>query len=351
MCRRQAHRAEEWLTIDFVRGSRRGRADAAGRARPRRAADACSTASTGSGCSHAHCPPTGKLLAVARPQRRRAARWLFLAVGHPHRRGLCRLVFAALRRDRRSRRRRHDVDRRRRCATAASPRSSSRRSRTRSRSRPAFRAAGWITFAHAADRSTGGSTPRAMDFDAYWAKRPAQLRNTAKRKAKAAGLDIAIHDRFDAGRLGRLRGRLSRQLEARGRLLPLPARAGRAGRRGRDAAARHRPQGRQAGRGAALAGREWRGDHPQARLCRGRQGAVAGHDPRHGDVPPRARRGPGAPRSTTAPATSPTRRDWMEERRHALAARPPSIRGTLQAASPAPPRAAGVARLPPSRSR
>ena len=36
-----------------------------------------------------------------------------------------------------------------------------------------------------------------MDFEAYWAKRPAQLRNTAKRKAKAAGLDIEIHDRFD----------------------------------------------------------------------------------------------------------------------------------------------------------
>ena len=46
-------------------------------------------------------------------------------------------------------------------------------------------------------RSTGGSTRAGEDFDAYWAKRPAQLRNTAKRKAKAAGLEIDIHDRFD----------------------------------------------------------------------------------------------------------------------------------------------------------
>ena len=43
-----------------------------------------------------------------------------------------------------------------------------------------------------------------MDFEAYWATRPGQLRNTAKRKAKAAGLEIEIHDRFDAARLGRL---------------------------------------------------------------------------------------------------------------------------------------------------
>ena len=35
------------------------------------------------------------------------------------------------------------------------------------------------------------------DFAAYWADRPGQLRSTAKRRAKAAGLDIAIHDRFD----------------------------------------------------------------------------------------------------------------------------------------------------------
>jgi hypothetical protein len=37
-----------------------------------------------------------------------------------------------------------------------------------------------------------------LSFDRYWASRPGRLRNTAQRKAKAAGLDIGIHDRFDA---------------------------------------------------------------------------------------------------------------------------------------------------------
>jgi len=36
-----------------------------------------------------------------------------------------------------------------------------------------------------------------MDFEAYWAKRPGQLRNTAKRRAKGAELDVTIHHRFD----------------------------------------------------------------------------------------------------------------------------------------------------------
>jgi Acetyltransferase (GNAT) domain len=60
----------------------------------------------------------------------------------------------------------------------------------------AFRAAGWRV-------SVAGKTGNwhiataGMDFETYWAGRPAQLRNTAKRKAKAAGLAIAIHDRFD----------------------------------------------------------------------------------------------------------------------------------------------------------
>ncbi len=36
-----------------------------------------------------------------------------------------------------------------------------------------------------------------MDFAAYWATRPARLRNTFRRKAKAAGLDVRIHDVFD----------------------------------------------------------------------------------------------------------------------------------------------------------
>jgi CelD/BcsL family acetyltransferase involved in cellulose biosynthesis len=62
--------------------------------------------------------------------------------------------------------------------------------------RRAFRAAGWQVFV----------TPRTgnwridtagMDFEAYWTARPAQLRNTAKRRGKSAGLEIEIYDRFD----------------------------------------------------------------------------------------------------------------------------------------------------------
>jgi hypothetical protein len=33
-------------------------------------------------------------------------------------------------------------------------------------------------------------------FEGYWARRPAQLRNTARRKAKSAGLVVAVHEEF-----------------------------------------------------------------------------------------------------------------------------------------------------------
>lgn len=60
----------------------------------------------------------------------------------------------------------------------------------------AFREAGWIVFTDPATISwqcpTGG-----LDFEAYWARRPSKLRNTAARKTKAAGLDVQIHRRFD----------------------------------------------------------------------------------------------------------------------------------------------------------
>ena len=61
----------------------------------------------------------------------------------------------------------------------------------------ACRDTGWIPFAEPATASWQAETA-GLDFDAYWARRPAQLRNTAERKAKAAGLEIAVHDRFDA---------------------------------------------------------------------------------------------------------------------------------------------------------
>lgn len=63
--------------------------------------------------------------------------------------------------------------------------------------RAAFRKAGWRVFV---TEKTGNwrIATAGMDFDTYWAARPAQLRNTAKRRARSAGLDIRIHDRFDA---------------------------------------------------------------------------------------------------------------------------------------------------------
>lgn len=62
----------------------------------------------------------------------------------------------------------------------------------------AFRAAGWTV---RLTEKTGNwrAYSAGEDFAAYWAKRPGQLRSTAKRKAKAAGLEIEIHDRFDEG--------------------------------------------------------------------------------------------------------------------------------------------------------
>jgi hypothetical protein len=60
-----------------------------------------------------------------------------------------------------------------------------------------LREAGWIVFA--APRTANWRIDTAgMDFERYWAKRPARLRNTAKRKAKGAALDVVVHDRFDA---------------------------------------------------------------------------------------------------------------------------------------------------------
>lgn len=61
----------------------------------------------------------------------------------------------------------------------------------------ALRAAGWIV---STEPSTGNwvAHTEGLTFDDYWAKRPGKLRSTAARKAKTAGLDIAIHDRFIA---------------------------------------------------------------------------------------------------------------------------------------------------------
>ncbi|MGE3396248.1 MAG: GNAT family N-acetyltransferase [Sphingomonas sp.] len=60
----------------------------------------------------------------------------------------------------------------------------------------ALRAAGWVVRVDPKTANwridTGG-----MNFADYWASRPGKLRSTFKRRAKAANLDIEIHDRFD----------------------------------------------------------------------------------------------------------------------------------------------------------
>ena len=61
----------------------------------------------------------------------------------------------------------------------------------------AFRRAGWLVFVQPKTGNWRIATD-GMDFETYWAARPAQLRNTAKRRGKSAGLDIEIYDRFDA---------------------------------------------------------------------------------------------------------------------------------------------------------
>jgi hypothetical protein len=62
--------------------------------------------------------------------------------------------------------------------------------------RQSFRDAGWITFLKPFAVNWRIDTA-GLDFDAYWAQRPARLRNTAKRRAKGAALDLEVHDRFN----------------------------------------------------------------------------------------------------------------------------------------------------------
>jgi len=60
----------------------------------------------------------------------------------------------------------------------------------------AFRKAGWIVFATPKTGNWQVGT-EGMGFEAYWEKRPGQLRNTFRRRAKSAALEIEIFDRFD----------------------------------------------------------------------------------------------------------------------------------------------------------
>ena len=141
-----------------------------------------------------HCPPPGKLLALRARDGERAA-WLFLAVRHPKAEAYAAwysLRFGAVGSQ--------QVDVMTPIAAAlrdggvaevelaplvdAAPLAA------------AFRNAGWIAFV-APETANWRIATDGLGFEEYWAQRPAQLRNTVKRKAKAAALDVEIHDRFD----------------------------------------------------------------------------------------------------------------------------------------------------------
>lgn len=61
----------------------------------------------------------------------------------------------------------------------------------------ALRAGGWVVRVDPKTANWRIAT-EGMSFADYWASRPGQLRSTFKRRAKAADLEVEIHDRFDA---------------------------------------------------------------------------------------------------------------------------------------------------------
>ncbi|HEV2818807.1 MAG TPA: GNAT family N-acetyltransferase [Allosphingosinicella sp.] len=140
---------------------------------------------------HDHCPPPGKLLVV-----RAGGAWLFLAVEGREARAYA--AWYSLRFD--------AVGERGGDAMTAIAAALRARGLTHVELAPvedpeplraAFREAGWRAFATPKTGNWRIDTS-GMDFEAYWAARPAQLRNTAKRRGRTAGLEIEIYDRFDA---------------------------------------------------------------------------------------------------------------------------------------------------------
>ena len=59
----------------------------------------------------------------------------------------------------------------------------------------AFRAAGWKAFIE--PKTENWFVRPGTDFETYWASRPSRLRNTVKRKAKKANLDVQIYREFN----------------------------------------------------------------------------------------------------------------------------------------------------------
>lgn len=143
---------------------------------------------------HDHCPPPGGLLAVRAREGERSA-WLFLAVQGRNARAYA--AWYSLRFDAVGDRGADVMT-----SLAAAVRE---RGIARVELAPvldpqplceAFRGAGWLVSARPKTGNWRIAT-EGMDFDTYWAARPAQLRNTAKRRAKSAGLELEIYDRFD----------------------------------------------------------------------------------------------------------------------------------------------------------
>jgi CelD/BcsL family acetyltransferase involved in cellulose biosynthesis len=60
----------------------------------------------------------------------------------------------------------------------------------------AFRMAGWLVSWEKAGMNWRTHT-EGLDFATYWSRRPARLRNTIQRKARAAGMEVTIHRSFD----------------------------------------------------------------------------------------------------------------------------------------------------------
>jgi hypothetical protein len=143
---------------------------------------------------HNHCPPPGRLLAVRALEGTRSA-WLFLAVEGRNARAYA--AWYSLRFDAVGDRGADVMT-----SLAAAVRE---RGIARVELAPvldpeplceAFKRAGWLVSARPKTGNWRIAT-EGMDFDSYWAARPAQLRNTAKRRAKSAGLELEIYDRFD----------------------------------------------------------------------------------------------------------------------------------------------------------
>ena len=142
-----------------------------------------------------HCPPPGRLT-VLRAQAGERRAWLFLAVDHP--RAGPYAAWYSLRFDAIGDRS-DDVM----TALAATLRDGGLARvelapiEDPEPLRRGFREAGWWSFTEPATANWRIHT-EGQDFETYWSERPGRLKSTVKRRAKAAGLDIAIHDRFDA---------------------------------------------------------------------------------------------------------------------------------------------------------